>query len=773
MKRIVCIITILLSYLASVQAQEKADFIRGTVFTEDRQPIEFANISLLSQDSTFLQGTCSRTDGSFELRPVAPGRNYLLQVSYIGYRTLCRPCTAGETNEWTLSSAAVALQEAVITARRPAFKLKAGKLEASVQNTLLATLNNATDVLKHVPGIRSSEEGYTVFGKGTPIIYIDNRLLQDVSELERLPAADIEKVELINNPGAEYDATAKAVIRIRTIRSKRDGIGANLRAGITQGRRTSHNEQLSVNYQKRGLSLQTMLYHNFNHTKRSQDVRYEIPATAQWDVNSNTFLRNKGHRAGGRASLDYDINPKHSLGAAYEFNRLPDLRYTSTTEYTVKANGTLTDRTDHASANFQQSTDHKLNAYYQGTVNRLLIDFTADLVSGKGNDNQESQEVSQSEGTRDITSFDRSRKHLYAAKLMLTHPLWKGNLKAGADYTFIRRKEYFNNLQGILPNTDSRIDESKVAGFTEYSVIFGKVNATAGLRFEHAASDYWELGEYIPGQSRTYNDWCPNLSVDFPIGKVQASLSYTTKSNRPSFFQLRSTMSYNNRFIYEAGNPLLTPETFHNLQLSTLYKWLQLGISYQYRKNALAFMTQEHEQDPDVVIFTLGNFKRMEYLNASLHLSPTIEIWKPELGIYFFQPFFEVNNQGSTRSMNRASVYIAWNNSIQLPGNTVLSIDADYQTTGNFGASLQRSYWGVDAGIRRTFFNKKLTIGLQATDLWNSRYSSMMLFGPKLTYSKEARPDSRRVSLTVSYRINSVSKAYKGKYVSERDMQRL
>lgn len=772
MKQIVCIITILLSHFASVQAQESVGFIRGTVLTEDRQPIEFANIALLAPDSTFLQGTCSLADGKFELRPVAPG-HYLLQVSYIGFRPLCRPCTAGETGEWVLTTETVALEEAVVTARRPAFRLKAGKLEASVQHTLLATLNNATDVLKHVPGVRSSEEGYTVFGKGTPIIYIDNRLLQDVSELERLPAADIEKVELIQNPGAEYEATVRAVIRIRTVRNKQDGIGADLRAGIAQGRRTSHNEQVSVNYRKRNLSLQGMLYHNFNHTKRSQDVRYEIPATVQWDINSRTFLGNKGRKAGGRVSLSYDLHPKHSLGAAYEFNRLPDLRYTSTAHYTVKANGTPTDRTAHSSANFRQSTDHKLNAYYQGKVSRLLIDFTADLVSGQGNDDQESQEVSQTEGIRDITSSDRSHKHLYAAKLMLTHPVGPGELKAGADYTFLRRKELFLNPQGILPDTDSRIDESKTAGFAEYSLTFGKVNAIAGLRFEHAASDYREKGEHIPGQSRTYNDWCPNLSVDFPIGRMQVGLSYTAKSNRPSFFQLRSTMSYNNRFIYEAGNPLLTPETFHNLQLSTLCKWLQFGIGYQYRKNAIAFITQEHEQDPDVAIFTVGNFKRMEYLNASLHLSPTIGIWKPELGIYFSQPFFRVINQGSTRSMNRASAYIAWNNSIRLPGNVVLSVDADYQSTGNFGATLQRSYWGVDAGVRRTFFRKKLTISLQANDLWNSRYSSQMLFGPKLTYSKEARPDSRRVSLTVSYRINSGSKAYKGKPVSEKDMQRL
>ena len=128
-------------------------------------------------------------------------------------------------------------------------------------------------------------------------------------------------------------------------------------------------------------------------------------------------------------------------------------------------------------------------------------------------------------------------------------------------------------------------------------------------------------------------------------------------------------------------------------------------------------MTKEYEDNPDVVIFTTGNFKRMQYLTASAHLSPTVGIWKPELGIYFAQPFFKVTNQGSSKNMNRGSIYLFLQNSLQLPDEWILSLDADYQSEGNFGAMLQRSYWGIDAGIRKTFFNKRLTLGLQANDL--------------------------------------------------------
>lgn len=772
MKHLVLILVFLPGNFTISPAQEVAGFIRGVILTEESLPLELANVALLSVNSVFLQGTCSRADGQFELHPVAPG-NYILQISCLGYRTVSRPCTTGETGEWILTAEPAALSEAVVTARRPTYRLNAGKLEAAVQNTLLASLSNANEVLKHIPGLHSSEDGYTVFGRGTPVIYIDNHPVRNISELDRLSAADIEKIELIGNPGAEYDATVRAVIRIHTRRNKRDGIGTELRANVTHGKRFSHSEQVTLNYQKQKLSMQATGYYCFYNGIRGQDVRYEIPSAVQWDIHSDTRLRDKSHPFGATANLGYDINPDHSIGASYEFYRTPDSRLLTFSDLEVYADGAWDDHTDFFSENFQQDDGHRLNSYYQGKVNRLQIDFTADMVAGRAYDRQESREFGQTEGLREVSSFTRLKNSMYAAKLILAHPLWKGDIKAGVDYTFIRRKDHFNNRQNILPNTDSQIDESKTAAFVEYSFALGKINLLAGLRFEHAVSDYWNEGNYISDQCRRYNDWCPNLSIDLPVGNVKTGLSYTVKTNRPSFFQLRRTMSYNNRFIYETGNPFLIPETYHDVQMTGLYRWMQFTISYQYRVNAISFTTQEYEEDPNVAVFTQGNFKKQQYLRGSFHLSPDIKVWKSELGIYFTQPFFEVENRGKQKSMNRPGVYINWNNNLKLPADFVFSFGLDYTSGGNFGAMLQRSFWGMDIGIRRTFLRKKLTVNLQAFDLLNSRKGSFMLFGPKLTYSKHAYPDSRRISLTVSYRIDSGHKAYKGKHVSDEDINRL
>jgi len=771
MKHSLCLM-MLLGIAIGVKAHLNADIIKGIVKDASQHPIEYANISLLSPDSTFICGTCSREDGSFELANV-PSGNYILQVSYIGYQTLSCPCIGGDTGEWVLLPAAIMLKEATVTARRPMFKLKSGALETKVKGSILGTLNDANDVLKHIPGLRATEDGYTVFGKGSPVIYINGRKLQDNSELNQLSAADIDKVELINNPGAEYDATVKAVIRIQTVRTNRNGFGSSLRTGIIQGRRTSYYEQATLSSQKENLLLTGMLYHGHNSSKRTQSVEYDIPADVEWAINSKARFYDKGDMLRGKVSASYDFNPQHSFGVSYELIRTPDFHLNGISNYTVKANEVLTDYTDYLSTGFQQDLKHQFNVYYLGKVKNLQINFNADFIWGKNNEDQESEENSETEGIRQINSFTNANNRLYAAKLVMTYPLLKGKFNFGGDYTFIRRRDHFNNVQSLLPKTNSRIDERKVAGFAEYSRSLGVISLTAGLRFEHAVSNYWEEDLFVPGQSHTYDNWFPNLSVEMPIGKIQTNLSYTVKTNRPSFFQLRSSMNYNNRFIYEAGNPLLIPETNHDLQFTAIYKWMQFTANYQYRKNAIDFMAKEYEEDPNVAIFTFDNFRRYQILNFSVNLSPAIGKWKPELGLFFTQPFFRVINQGMSKVMNKSQFYLICNNSVELPGNTILSLDIDCQSRGNSGAMLLYSYWRMDMGVRKVLFNKKLTVGLQVSDIVHTRKNSFMLFGPKLTYSKHANPDSQQVALTIRYTINAPTKSYRGKHVSESDIRRI
>lgn len=672
------------------------------------------------------------------------------------------------------------LNEVTVTARRPQYRLKTGgTLETDVRHSLLSRLDNAAEVLSRLPGvINSDDDGLTVFGKGTPLIYIDQRKVQDTDELQRLAATDIDRVELITNPGPEYDAEVKAVIRIHTVKKQTDDWGGQVRAGLTQGRRPGHAEQASLNYQRGGWSVQASGYASLFQERMGRDARYLISPVGgngpTRDVRDTFNRRLQGHSVGATASMDYTLNPHHSLGASYQFGRTPDLRMAFTSRYgTAQPDGPLTEQTDQTSRNLMQNTSHQLNAYYLGDAGRWHIDLTADALIAGSLDTQHAHEIRDDGTERDIDSRNRSRNRLLAAKLILSRPVGKGTLKFGTAYTYIRRRDRFQNPQELLPTTDSRITEQKGAAFAQYALTLGRVNASAGLRYEHTRSRYYEQGVFVPGQSRTYDDWLPTLSADFPLGRAQASLSYTAKPRRPTFSELRSSVNYNNRYVYEGGNPLLRPETIHDLQLMMMWKWIQGSIGYQRRKNAIVFQSRDYEGNPDVVLFSSANYPRLEQLNASLFLSPKIRCWEPSVGIFLTQPFFRITNEGKTRRMNRALFYAVWRNSWTLPGNWLLSLDTDFQSQGNQSAGLLGRQWGMDVAVRRSWLDGRLTVSLQGQDLWNTRRGNVQLFGSRLTYRKTVRPDSRCFGLTVSYRFRAAGKAYKGKHAAEEDLRRL
>lgn len=774
MKQLQCIGIFLLLLSATVsRAQSTSSSITGKIVTADGLPVELANVALLSVvDSTFIQGTCSLPDGSFGFSSLT-GERYMLQISYLGYRTICKTFTTGNVGNLTIEPEVQMLGETVISARRPVYKLKGSTLITSVPNTLLSTVGTATDILKHIPGIRLLEDAFSVFGKGTPIIYIDNHLIQHSSELSQLSSEEVEKIELISNPGPEYDATAKAVIRIRTIHRNNNGLSVDAKANLSHGERVSHSEQLNLNYRKQKVSVFSSFNYFKQQVKRNQDVQYDIPSGSSWQINSSSDQLTRASILYGKLGFGYDIAPKQTVGAAYEINKIPTNRMGTTSGYNVKENGIFTDKTDYTSESEQYGVTHQANAFYQGEVKRLKIDFASDFVRRSDNHHQEATEVSKVASTREITTTSRTKNTFYAAKIVLTHPLGNGELKAGADYTHIRRKDIFLNPQGLLPTTDSQILEKKIAGFAEYSILLGKINSSVGLRFEHTASDYREKGVCIPEQSKTYADWCPNVSFNLPIKNVETSLSYNVKTNRPSLFQLRSSLNYNNRFIYEGGNPLLTPETIHDVSLMVLYQWLHVSASYQYRKNAIVFATHNHESNPDAVIFTADNFKQQQNIYASISLSPHFKWWKPEAGIYFTQPFFKLDSMGETKTMNTPNAYFSWNNSFELPAGIVLSLNMNYQTRGNYSATYLRPQGGVDTSIRKSFLNNALSINLQATDVFATRRTSVMLYGSRLTYSKRSYADTRQFSLTLRYKFNATGSGYKGKHVSDKDIQRL
>ena len=213
------IITILLALVTMAgQGQE----ITGRVIDEQSQPMPFANVVLVSRaDSAFIAGAVTKDDGTFSIS--TDKQDGLLKVSSIGYITKYIDARQGNVGDIQMHPNTQTLSEVVVKGHVPQFQMGSEGLVTNVTNTPLSQIGTADDVLKHVPGIIAKDGVYEVFGKGSPIIYINGRKMRNKKELEQLKSTDIKSVELITNPGAKYDATVGAIVKIQTIRRAGDG----------------------------------------------------------------------------------------------------------------------------------------------------------------------------------------------------------------------------------------------------------------------------------------------------------------------------------------------------------------------------------------------------------------------------------------------------------------------------------------------------------------------------------------------------------------------
>ena len=199
-----------------------AQSISGRIIDELSQPLPFANIILLSQnDSSYIQGTVSKDNGMFEIE--ITDKNCILKVSSIGYRTIYANIQLGNIGNIQMQPETYTMGGVTVTGHRPQIKISDEGMVVNVQNSLLRQAGTADDVLSQIPRISGSNGSFNVFGKGRPLIYINNRKITNPSELSQLKSSDIKDVEVITNPGAQYGGTVQSVIHIKTIKQRDNG----------------------------------------------------------------------------------------------------------------------------------------------------------------------------------------------------------------------------------------------------------------------------------------------------------------------------------------------------------------------------------------------------------------------------------------------------------------------------------------------------------------------------------------------------------------------
>lgn len=312
----------------------KAQILTGGIYNKQGTPIAYANVIVCQlADSSFVNGCISEEDGIFSLS-LPENKEYILKVSYIGYKNATKRCISGDIGRIILKADAVTLGEIEVKGQLPAFRMKGSSLLTNVQHSLLSTVGTANDVLKRIPGIIGGEGEFTVFGKGAPLIYINNREVKDNSELAQLSSNDIAEVELITNPGAEYDATVQAVLKIKTVKRKGDGVSGYVSVYGSEGLHFSNREQLNLNYRKNGFDLFGSVAYVSNRQEQEQHSEQHTYLDTLW--RSRTTMESLTHRKtlNTQLGMNYEIGKNQSAGFRYDYTHIDaTFRTSSSSDY--------------------------------------------------------------------------------------------------------------------------------------------------------------------------------------------------------------------------------------------------------------------------------------------------------------------------------------------------------------------------------------------------------------------------------------------------------
>lgn len=755
MKKFLCII------LLSIPIIVRAQSIRGKIVDIEGDVVAFANVILCQDaDSSMIAGCTSNLEGLFTLEcPNKEGKHIV--VSYVGYETqIVKP----GSNPMTIVLKPVVMDEIVVTGYKKLYKQENGEIVANVKGTILESFPKANDVIAQLPFVSGSNGNFTIFGKGTPLIYINNRLVQDKEELNRLMSSDIKSIKVNTMPGAKYDASVNSVIQIITERPKGEGLGGSLYGGAKRSQVWSTEEYASLNYRNGAWDVFGSAYWTQDHQKINMDSYQELSVSESLhDITYDEIEKIRSNRLATVAGINFNPNSNHSAGVQYVYNKakwkddmLNQINYTA---------DDINEVIEQVSYFDKPSESHNVNAYYNGNWNkRFAFNLNADWMTGDATDRMYS--FFGDNYAQDINTLGMRHYDLYAVKgvFSYTNNKWF-SVDTGGEYSYTDVTQTYNiDDEGLgIDNSNDVTKQNRWAMFISAKARAGKWGFGAGLRYENINFDYYRNHVYNKEQSKSYSKLFPNIQANYSDGKVQAVLGYERKIKYPTYGQLRSNVQYSSPFVYESGNPLLQPQIQNDFTGMLAYKNFKAILGYTIYENYITQLMDLYNGDPIVLIST-ENVKDVNNSFFAISYTPVIGCWRPNFEIGGQWQSFDLNDG---QEYNKPIFRTRWNNSFTLPKDWMINIDARLQSEGNSGIYLMESSWRVNMSVTKQLLDRRLSVTLMVNDMFKSANTRWHVNNNYIRFDYNKYNDTRNVQLTVSYNFNASRSKYKGSSSSD------
>ena len=789
MKKTIVTFVLLVCMGAAVCSGQNESVIRGKVIDKNSgEPVGYATAAIVRQDSIVVAGSMAAEDGSFELK-ASNGKNTLV-ISMVGYRNARKEITvsghACDAGTIELEEDTISLEGAVVQVQLPRTELKGDAIVTNISGSVLEHSGNAQDLMTKIPGMIKRDGKMEVIGRGEPVYYINGRRVLDPDELRSIMSEEVRAIDVVNNPGAAYGGEIKAVVRIRTIRRRGEGFSFALTSQAKKFLSTKDFDPswtvLDLNYRKGNVDFIGKVTFWDNHNHQYADIQEEsyVPGKLFWQ-GGDLKVRQHTYGLNERFGINWQINENHSAGFQVERKDLLYGQYKEEVTEDVKMNGNLIDRlTSTNLGRLVKESGWDGNIYYNGKVGELEIDFNTDFQTKDSFSTSDVTEKSLIE-PRTIFSSVESGTGVIASKLVFKYPIWKGQIQAGAEGSYVKaRQEHKITFEEIAPS-NAQIKENTIAGFVEYALPFESWQFSAGIRYEHVDYSYTDfLGKN--DIDRKQDNWFPSASFSTRLGKVELSASVSGKTMRPNFWQLSNEMQYHSRFTYQTGDPKLKNEKYLDAALNARWKWLTFSAAYENIKDAIEQWGLPYN-DEGVTMMKYTNLDSpINIYSAYLVAAPTVGCWNPQYTVgvrkqTFKTTVIDIREPGGRRSISydKPMLMLQLNNSFRFKHSWQLSADYQFNSRMSYGAaqilvpknilelSAQKSFLKDDA----------LTIRLSVADVLNGSKESVSVDYGQFNLYQSNDFKSPAVILRISYHFNSAASKYKGTGAGESVKNRL
>ena len=717
-------------------------------------------------------------------------------AAMLGVATAMAQTEKKDTVDYSLN-----LQEFVVKSTAPRTKIRNGAMVTRIVGSPLESAGSVEDMLSRVPGMMRMGGQLQVIGKGSPIYYINGRKVQDLEELKRLRSQDIREVEVVNSPGAAYDASVNAVVKIKTRRQQGEGLSGRFDVSDEQALKSGNNNlasTLNLNYRHEGLDFfggvtfqndyldgyRSLLEQN---TYLKQNTNSIVSHTQTGYTQSDQ----KFSRMFFNAGVNWQFDDDNFIGVKLERGVWLKNRYWFEMEEDVLRNGMKEDYLKSESdVKYKNPNTLLVNAYYNGKIGKWGIDANVDYYSQcDKNDNHVNEQAMS--GMRTVESMTENKSHLFAARLIAEHPLWTGKLQLGGELTTVCRDNDYR-ISGVDNIFDrmSKVNEQNYAAFFEYGIMIPKAGMlTLGMRYEHVAFDFDDKTDPSRSVKRNHDDFFPSVSFGTRLGDLQMQLSYGIKTTRPSYYQLRSEIDYSSKYTLQTGNPLLENEIRHTLDLSGRWKWIAFNVNYLHIKDAIYDWTTPYD-DNGVVMIGMVNFDRpIDVFCAFVNVSPTVGVWTTSNTVGVQKQWLSFNLDDPREATGKRHVtydkpMLIFNsdNAFRLKHDWQLELNSQFYSKAHYrNVKLMQAYWNLTAAVQKSFLkDKSLVVRLSVADIFNTAKQDALIDLGNYTLLKgdvfgEGRGNYsfHRVSLSVRYAFNATKSKYKGKGAGQDVIKRL